>query len=118
MRGRLPSETKYVVSMTMEKGGLEEFDGAQEQRGAEKVRSRRRHLMHGSAPWPPALSRTDCSTSCICGSTHGSPVGTVDDMLFSEGNNARLQLTGTRVLDPGVVPLSYHVARGRAGRLV
>jgi dihydrofolate reductase len=37
-------------------------------------------------------------------------VGTVDDMLFSEGNNARLELTGTRALDSGVVLLSYKVA--------
>jgi hypothetical protein len=30
-------------------------------------------------------------------------------MLFSEGNNARLGLTGTRTLHSGVVMLSYQV---------
>lgn len=37
-------------------------------------------------------------------------VGTTSDMLFSEGNNARLSLLGTRTLDSGVVILSYRAA--------
>jgi dihydrofolate reductase len=36
-------------------------------------------------------------------------IGTIDDMLFSEGNNARLELIGTRTLKSGVVMLSYRI---------
>jgi hypothetical protein len=36
-------------------------------------------------------------------------VGTSSDMLFSEGNNTRLELAGTRTLGSGVVLLSYQV---------
>jgi hypothetical protein len=44
-------------------------------------------------------------------------VGTTSDMLFSEGTNMRLELTGTRTLNSGIVMLSYQVpetGRGRA----
>lgn len=34
-------------------------------------------------------------------------VGTTSDMLFGDGSNAQLTLLGTRVLDSGVVMLSY-----------
>jgi dihydrofolate reductase len=36
-------------------------------------------------------------------------VGTISDTLFSEGNNARLELIATRTLSSGVVMLSYRV---------
>jgi hypothetical protein len=40
---------------------------------------------------------------------HFAGVGTTSDMLFSEGNNTRLNLTGTRTLSSGIVMLSYQV---------
>jgi len=46
---------------------------------------------------------------------HFAGVGTTSDMLFSEGNNIRLELTGTRTLNSGIVMLSYQVPEtGRA----
>jgi dihydrofolate reductase len=41
-------------------------------------------------------------------------VGEVSDMLFSEGNNARLSLLGARTLSSGVVLLSYDAAQAGA----
>jgi hypothetical protein len=40
---------------------------------------------------------------------HFAGVGTLSDMLFSEGNNTRLGLIGTRTLNSGIIMLPYQV---------
>jgi dihydrofolate reductase len=116
--GEYPDEInnirKYVVSTTMEKAAWKNTVVLRKN-VVEEVRSIKQRggdiLMHGFGPVANLLIKNGLLDELhLWVHPRFAGVGTVDDMLFSEGNNARLELTGTRVLDSGVVLLSYHVA--------
>ena len=105
---------KYVVSTTMEKADWKNTVVLRNN-VVEEVRSLKQQggdiLMHGFGLVANLLIKNGLLDELhLWVHPRFAGVGTVDDMLFSEGNNARLELTGTRALDSGVVLLSYNVA--------
>lgn len=116
--GEYPDEInsirKYVVSTTLEKADWANTtiisDNVVEEVGSLK-RQGGDILMHGFGPVAQMLIKNGLLDELhLWVHPRFAGVGTAGDMLFSEGNNARLELTGTRVLDSGVVLLSYNVA--------
>jgi dihydrofolate reductase len=105
---------KYVVSDTLGKAG---WANTTVVRGGDLVTEATRLrqqdgdvMMHGFGP----VARTLISNGLLdvlhlWVHPQFAGVGAVSDMLFSEGNNTRLELTGPRVLRSGVVLLSYQV---------
>lgn len=68
-------------------------------------------LMHGFGPVARALMRHGLLDELhLWVHPHFAGVGTVDDMVFGQGNENKLDLLGTRTLASGIGALSYHVA--------
>jgi dihydrofolate reductase len=65
-------------------------------------------LMHGFGPVAQALIAADLlDVLHLWVHPHFAGVGTTADMLFSEGNNTRLELLSNQTLKSGVVLLTY-----------
>jgi dihydrofolate reductase len=104
---------KYVASATLDKA---DWTNTAVIKGdlVEEVAQLKQHdgdiLMHGFGPVAQTLIRNGLlDVLHLWVHPHFAGVGTSSDMLFSEGNNTRLQLTGARTLGSGVVMLSYQV---------
>jgi dihydrofolate reductase len=110
---KINSMQKYVVSTTLDKADwtnttvikgdlVGEVSTLKQQRGD--------ILMHGFGPVAQTLIRNGLLDMLhLWVYPHFAGVGTTSDMLFSEGNNTRLKLIGTRTLGSGIVMLSYQV---------
>jgi dihydrofolate reductase len=67
--------------------------------------------MHGFGPVAQTLIRNGLlDVLHLWVHPHFAGVGNISDMLFSEGNNTRLELIGPQILDSGVVILSYQAS--------
>jgi dihydrofolate reductase len=117
---RINSLRKYVASTTLKEatwanttvirsGLVEEVARLKQQEGGDI-------LMHGFGPVARTLLAHDLLDELhLWVHPAFAGVGTTDDMLFSEGNNAKFELLGTRTLKSGIVLLSYRTV-GAANR--
>jgi dihydrofolate reductase len=109
---KINSISKYVASTTLEKADWNNTTVLQDDLVEEVTRLKQQPggdiLMHGFGPVARTLLQhglLDLLHLWVHPALAG--VGTTDDMLFSEGTNARFRLLGTRTLHSGVVMLSY-----------
>jgi dihydrofolate reductase len=117
---KINSIRKYVASTTLDKADWNNTTVIKGDLVAEVSKLKEQPgdiLMHGFGP----VARTLIDNGLLdvlhlWVHPHFAGAGTTGDMLFSEGNNARLELLDNRALKSGVVLLSYQVAdAGRAG---
>ncbi|TDC83547.1 dihydrofolate reductase family protein [Actinomadura sp. 7K507] len=116
---KINSMPKYVASTTLDKAGWNNTTVIKGDLAAEAAELKRRGgdvLMHGFGP----VARTLIGNGLLdvlhlWVHPHFAGVGGPGDMLLGEGNSARLELAGTRILKSGVVLLSYQVPATGAG---
>ncbi|MGP4023372.1 dihydrofolate reductase family protein [Actinomadura sp. 3N407] len=110
---RINSMPKYVASTTLDEAGWNNTTVIKDDLVAEVAALRKRGgdvLMHGFGPVARALIANGLlDVLHLWVHPHFAGVGGPGDMLLSEGNDARLDLIGTRTLRSGVVMLSYRV---------
>lgn len=119
MANRINSMKKYVASSTLEeadwnnstviKGDLvEEVTKLKKEPGGDIV-------MHGFGPVAKTLLANGLLDELhLWVHPQFAGVGTREDMLFSEGDNSKFELLGTRTLGSGVVLLSYQATNAQA----
>lgn len=105
---------KYVVSGTIDQADWANTTVIRSDLVAEVARLRQQDgdvMMHGFGPVAQTLIRNGLlDVLHLWVHPHFAGVGTISDMLFSEGNNTRLELIGPQILDSGVVILSYQAS--------
>lgn len=110
---RINRMPKYVASTTLDKADWNNTTLIKGDLVAEVAELKKQGgdiLMHGFGP----VARTLIAGGLLdvlhlWVHPHFAGVGGPGDMLLSEGNSARLELIGTRILKSGVVMLSYQV---------
>ncbi len=104
---------KYVASGTQDKADWANTTVLRGDLVAEVARLRQQDgdiMMHGFGPVAQTLIKNGLlDVLHLWVHPQFAGIGTIGDMLFSEGNNARLELIGTRTLKSGVVMLSYRI---------
>lgn len=109
---RINAIPKYVVSATMQQADWANttvLTGELTEAASELKRTHERDiLMHGYGPVAKTLVREGLLDElCLWLHPMLAGVGTADDMLFSDGLNARLTLLQVRTLESGVILLRY-----------
>ena len=117
---RINSIRKYVASTTLDKPDWNNTTVIKGDLVAEVAKLKAQPgdiLMHGFGPVAQALVAADLlDVLHLWVHPHFAGVGTTADMLFSEGNNTRLELLSNQTLKSGVVLLTYNVTgTGSAG---
>ncbi|HEV2251817.1 MAG TPA: dihydrofolate reductase family protein [Streptosporangiaceae bacterium] len=110
---RINSMPKYVASTTLDKADWNNTTVIKGDLVAEAAKLKQQGgdiLMHGFGPVANTLiSNGLLDVVHLWVHPHFAGVGGPGDLLLNEGNNARLELIGTRILKSGVVLLSYQV---------
>jgi dihydrofolate reductase len=110
---KINSIRKYVVSTTLDQADWANTTVIKGDLVPEASKLRQQSgdiLMHGFGPVAQTLITNGLlDVLHLWIHPHFAGVGTPSDMLFSEGNNTRLELIGTRTLNSGIVILSYQV---------
>lgn len=110
---RINSMPKYVASTTLDKADWNNTTVIKGDLMAEAAKLKQQGgdiLMHGFGPVANTLiSNGLLDVVHLWVHPHFAGVGGPGDLLLNEGNNARLELIGTRILKSGVVLLSYQV---------
>jgi dihydrofolate reductase len=116
---RLNAMPKYVASTTLDKADWNNTTVLSGDLATEVAELKRRGgdiLMHGFGPVAQTLIAGGLlDVLHLWVHPHFAGVGGPGDMLLSEGNNARLELTGARTLQSGIVMLSYQVPADARG---
>ena len=111
---KINSIRKYVVSTTLDRADWNNTTVINGDLVAEVAKLKAQPgdiLMHGFGPVAQALVAAGLlDVLHLWVHPQFAGVGTTADMLFSEGNNSRLELLGNRALKTGVVLLTYKVA--------
>jgi dihydrofolate reductase len=114
---KINSMRKYVVSGTLDRADWENTTVIKGDLVTEVARLKQQEgdiMMHGFGPVAQALIRSGLlDVLHLWVHPHFAGVGSLGDTLLSAGNNARLELISPRVLDSGVVILSYQVPDGQ-----
>ena len=104
---------KYVASRTLDKADWANTTVIKGDLVEEVTRIREQDgniMMHGFGPVAQTLIRNGLlDVLHLWVHPQFAGVGAISDMLFSEGNNARLELIAPRTLSSGIVMLSYRV---------
>lgn len=110
---KINSMRKYVASTTLDEADWNNTAVIKGDLVAEVAKLKAQPgdiLMHGFGPVAQALVAGGLlDVLHLWVHPHFAGVGTTADMLFSEGNNARLELLSNRTLKSGVVLLTYNV---------
>ena len=110
---KINSIRKYVVSTTLDKADWNNTTVIKGDLVAEVAKLKQQGgdiLMHGFGPVANTLMANGLLDELhLWVHPHFAGVGGPADLLLNEGNNARLELIGTRALKSGVVLLSYQV---------
>ena len=116
---KINSVPKYVASTTLDKADWNNTTVIKSDLVAEVAKLKQQGgdiLMHGFGPVANTLITNGLlDTLHLWVHPHFAGVGGPGDLLLNEGNNARLELVGTRVLKSGVVLLSYQVPADAPG---
>jgi dihydrofolate reductase len=110
---KINSMPKYVASTTLNRADWHNTTVISGDLVTEVANLKRQDgdiLMHGFGPVANTLIASGLlDVLHLWVHPHFAGVGGPGDLLFNEGNSARLELIGTRVLRSGVVLLSYEV---------
>jgi dihydrofolate reductase len=110
---KLNSMPKYVASTTLDKADWNNTTVIKGDLVAEVAELKQQGgdiLMHGFGPVAQTLITNGLlDVLHLWIHPHFAGVGGPGDILLSEGNDARLELIGTRILKSGIVLLSYQV---------
>jgi dihydrofolate reductase len=110
---RINGMPKYVASTTLDKADWNNTTVIKDDLVAEVAKLKRQGgdiLMHGFGPVANTLITNGLlDVLHLWVHPHFAGVGGAGDLLLNEGNRARLELIGTRILKSGIVLLSYDV---------
>ncbi|HEY7488344.1 MAG TPA: dihydrofolate reductase family protein [Streptosporangiaceae bacterium] len=113
---KINSIPKYVASKTLDKADWNNTTVIKGDLVTEVARLKEQGadiLMHGFGPVANTLITNGLLDELhLWVHPHFAGVGGPGDLLLNEGNSARLELTGTRILRSGIVLLSYEVPQG------
>jgi dihydrofolate reductase len=113
MADAINSMPKYVASTTLDKADWNNTTVIKGDLVAEVAKLKRQGgdiMMHGFGPVANTLMTNGLlDVLHLWVHPHFAGVGGPGDLLLNQGNNTRLELTGTRTLKSGIVMLSYQV---------